>query len=725
MSQPRPTTRAPFALLLALLLGCAGAIEWSASRRAQGQLLAATQLTNSGLYGEEIGAFPTIDGPTERAFRWTEPEATIRIWPGLPATGEARLTYFTVVATGALSVRAGDAPAVSIPYQPQLRVLHLLIEPRHRQIRLAQSTPLDDGGRQLGMIVAESRWMSLAPPTIDAVSHLLPGLPFTLMALWSLLLLLRAERRWTSVITILVLAGAATLSQRRPWELRAMQAALQWSIGGAILGVTAARLWRWRKETTALVVIWTICTMVLLRPIVHVDGLGYYAYVRSLLIDGDLHFANEFDPAQSPFARSAAQAAGRTTTGYVPNPWSVGPAIVWTPFWLLAHAITYIGRALGFDWQADGYALPYVALIGLASALASLGTLLGSTAIAWRWCRSTAATTAAIALYLGSNLVYYAQFEGSFAHSFSAASVTLMLLLALRLNDAPTARRWALLGASAGAMLLIYWITGLLLLIPAGLIVGMVWRQARARDWPGLQRTALGMIVALICAISVFFPQMLVWKILYGNWLTVPQGGSFISPQHSQLIPMLIGPLYGLAWWTPAYALSLAGALLFAWRCPWPGLLIVLGIAGYLFYNSILPDWHGSGAFGLRRLTALAPLLTVGLATLFERLMRWRYAPAALTGLLAGWTMPLMARYLVFQVPHEPTVLAGLPLAAILWGPRDDQLAALIAMVRGSLVGVFVRTGSAEIGLVLLAGACVVLLTGVAWRMTRRETAGG
>ena len=68
------------------------------------------------------------------------------------------------------------------------------------------------------------------------------------------------------------------------------------------------------------------------------DGVGYYAYLPSVFFDGDLNFTNEFDPQQSPFTHIPLNIPA-ARPGYLINPWSVGPAIYWTPFWLLGHAL--------------------------------------------------------------------------------------------------------------------------------------------------------------------------------------------------------------------------------------------------------------------------------------------------------------------------------------------------------------------------------------------------
>jgi hypothetical protein len=92
------------------------------------------------------------------------------------------------------------------------------------------------------------------------------------------------------------------------------------------------------------------------------DGAYYYVYVRSLVIDHDLNFANEY-----AYYRLSAITNGPTPTGLAPNKYAIGPALLWMPFFLAAHLIALVGRALGFGIVADGYGYLYQAAISIGS----------------------------------------------------------------------------------------------------------------------------------------------------------------------------------------------------------------------------------------------------------------------------------------------------------------------------------------------------------------------
>ena len=81
-----------------------------------------------------------------------------------------------------------------------------------------------------------------------------------------------------------------------------------------------------------------VLSLSLVTPYVRGDGNGYYAYVRSIWIDGDLDFRNEYARADPKF-REAEQNWWTTPAGLTVNPWAPGSVVLWTPFFLAGHGV--------------------------------------------------------------------------------------------------------------------------------------------------------------------------------------------------------------------------------------------------------------------------------------------------------------------------------------------------------------------------------------------------
>ena len=124
-------------------------------------------------------------------------------------------------------------------------------------------------------------------------------------------------------------------------------------------------------------------SLALLNPWVRGDGVGYYAFARAPLIEHSLNFEQDYIGANTGFRGARLDERGRpkemfrTRTGHLDNHFTVGPAMLWTPFLLLAHGGVLLARAFGSQVPADGFSAPYRLAMAAGTAFwAFLGLLL-------------------------------------------------------------------------------------------------------------------------------------------------------------------------------------------------------------------------------------------------------------------------------------------------------------------------------------------------------------
>jgi len=159
----------------------------------------------------------------------------------------------------------------------------------------------------------------------------------------------------------------------------------------SVMYAVPRRLMRWPAMT------WPVCALSILfllslpvvNPYVHGDGVGYYAYAQSLVIDHDLNFEDDWRAATPGFLKDRVDANGQllaeeyTVTGRLRNHFSVGPTILWAPFLTLAHAGVIVANSLGAEIPANGYSRPYLAAMASATVLYGfLGLLEAAAAMA-------------------------------------------------------------------------------------------------------------------------------------------------------------------------------------------------------------------------------------------------------------------------------------------------------------------------------------------------------
>src|SRR5438132_11434147 len=96
-----------------------------------------------------------------------------------------------------------------------------------------------------------------------------------------------------------------------------------------------------------------LLSLPLVNPIVHGDGVGYYAYVRAPLIQHNLRFEEDWRHANLNFSQSRTMPSGQllpsqyTETGYISNQFTFGPALLWAPFLFSAHGFVLLSDARG------------------------------------------------------------------------------------------------------------------------------------------------------------------------------------------------------------------------------------------------------------------------------------------------------------------------------------------------------------------------------------------
>src|SRR6266700_2338964 len=293
------------------------------------------------------------------------------------------------------------------------------------------------------------------------------------------------------------------------------------------------------RRAERLLLLLFLFSLPFLNPWVRGDGVGYYAFVRAPLIEHNLDFTKDYQHANESFRGprldeyGRPKSAFRTPTGHLDNHFTVGPAILWTPFLLLAHAAVLLARALGSSVAAAGFSTPYRVAMALATALYGFLGLLLAFRLARQYAEERWAFLATLSIWWASSLPVYMYFNPSWSHAHSAFAVALFLWYWHETRSSRSLTQWLILAAIAGLLLNVYYANAMVVAVLAIEIARQYYLAFRpdASATPGsalrlsqlLLRHSLFAVVLLISLLPTFITRYLI----YGSALE----SGYIPPQ--------------------------------------------------------------------------------------------------------------------------------------------------------------------------------------------------
>jgi hypothetical protein len=386
-----------------------------------------------------------------------------------------------------------------------------------------------------------------------------------------------------------------------------------------------------------------LVSLPLVNPWIRGDGIGYYALARAPLIEHNLDFERDYRSGNPRVREARMDQNGqpkqdfRTSTGHLDNHFTVGPAILWAPFLLAAHAGVLLARALGLQVAADGFSAPYRFAMALGTALYGFLGLLFAARLARYYVDERWAFAATIAIWWSSSLPVYMYFNPSWSHAHSAFAVALFLWYWHESRNTRTMRQWCILAVIAGLMLNVYYANATLLGV---LIVEAIpqYLAAFRTAAGGVARLFVNHLVFHLVLVLCLLPTFVSRHVIYGSAFEsgyIPlRDWAWRSPY---FLLVLFSSNHGLLVWTPVVILAAAGLLVFWWQQPAVGTPILAAVLGFYLLIASYPDWDGISSYGNRFFISLTAPFILGLSVLLGRASKcFRSSPAAWS---AAWSV--------------------------------------------------------------------------------------
>jgi hypothetical protein len=424
--------------------------------------------------------------------------------------------------------------------------------------------------------------------------------------------------------------------------------------------ITGAGSRRWTsfsysKALFALLII----TLPIVNPWVHGDGVGYYAYAHSLLINHNLQFEDDWKMANESFTQGRVGSNGEilatqyTATHHLDNHFTIGPAILWAPFLIVVHLVIVLLNSLGAHINANGFGRPYLLTMAFATAGYGFCGLLICFQLACEFVAERWAFLAVIGYWFASSLPVYMYLNPSWSHAHTLFSVALFLWYWYRTRAQRSLSQWIVLGLLGALMVNVYYLNVVWLLIPAFEALSKYFQLFKGARNPRVG----GLLASHLTFVFVFLvgmlPTLITRKIIYGGYLDTGYPGAHEWLwTHPVPASVWFSSDHGLFSWTPILGLALVGLIIFLRYDRTLAFYFLTVFALFSYVLACYVNWDGISSFGNRFFISLGPAFIIGLAVLLDRVMRgWAnqrkaFISAALViSLFAAWNVAFIFQW--------------------------------------------------------------------------------
>jgi len=417
------------------------------------------------------------------------------------------------------------------------------------------------------------------------------------------------------------------------------------------LGLAAFSVTNW---TTSGMLVWS-------------DGVAYFLYSRSLVIDFDTDLTNDYESIAPRYSSRALESL-EANLRYTPDgdrvvvPWPPGNGLVMAPFYAAGYAVEILASSVS-NRPPDSYGIIPQFFFGIGALAYGLLGFWATFYICKDFANAGAACLASLSTFFAGTAVFYVFLNPSMAHASSFGLVSLLSLLWFRQwRDGISLKAFSAFSFLIGILITIRYQNVIFGLLALPLLVRHISRTQDIR----LIHLVLSGLVGLIplsllvmhTANTASSDAQIVWAA--NGVLTI--GKVPIDLKSPYFFDVLFSCRHGAFHWSPVFAIGTLG-LIVAGAMRDARALVLLAILAAQVYligglgmlGSAAADgtsspnwdnhWAGGTSFGMRYLTECTPFFAFGLAKLSASTHRLRWL--LITGLftLVCWNLLLVLAY--------------------------------------------------------------------------------
>lgn len=348
-------------------------------------------------------------------------------------------------------------------------------------------------------------------------------------------------------------------------------------------------------------------------PLIKSDGEGYYAYLPTILIHNTIDFRVL---EQSHFPGGIPEWTGislNASTGMLMNRYPLGVAVLLSPFFIIAHLLTKLTNL----FPADGYSLIYQFSV-LLSALVYY--LIGSYFLfksLLKYFSKNLSLVTIIFITFGTSLFHYTTFDAIFSHIYTFCLVSTLIYLTNRFWTRSSYENASLVGVSIG---LLFLIRNYNLIYIIYFLLYPLTKTSYIRNLLKNYFFVIGKcLTILLVAFITITPQIFVWKITTGKFITYSYGKYGFDWLEPQFFNVLFSFNNGLFTYSFTLFLAVLGLIFGCGQRQNKSLKTISAISIYilLLLTYIISSWrlwYFGSSFGHRGFVDAYPFFAFGLA---------------------------------------------------------------------------------------------------------------
>ncbi len=339
------------------------------------------------------------------------------------------------------------------------------------------------------------------------------------------------------------------------------------------------------------------------------DKSTYYIYLPAVFIYHDLGHLSFYEKMNKEYLFTGHDVSVppgyKQPNGRVLDKYTVGTAIMESPFFFIAHACTNILP----HYPADGFSFPYQIGLAFSNIFWAMFGLLLCRNILKRHFDDGIVCIALLCIAFGTNLYYYTVFDQGMSHPISFFLLAATLYLSVRWYE-------------NGKHKYVYWLAVVLALViltrPVNIVVGIIpllwgvynvntFRQ-RLQFWAA--RVA-PISISLVIFMALIFVQLCYWKYITGHWIHYSYEGEGFNLPYSKVLKGLFSYQKGWFVYTPMALVGVLGLFVVDKKYR---LTLISFFAIMVYITFSWKQWWYGWSFGCRPLVETYAILILPLA---------------------------------------------------------------------------------------------------------------